>query len=65
MTTDMDDLTWLVEACGTDPRKMAQLSIVLAVASIGDMVTADKSEARSRILQYHLLIKELERRVRQ
>lgn len=59
------DLTWMVEACGGDRQKMAELAIVLAMASLGQIVGApDEQHSTDWILHYKLLISELERRVK-
>jgi hypothetical protein len=56
------DLMWLVEACGDNKMRMAELSLVLATSAVGQTAVPGW-ESEGWVLEYRKLIRELERRV--
>lgn len=65
--TGLLELTHLIEACGTDPRKIAGLALLLALAGVGltaSGATASDESALDQVLEFARVVRELEVRVK-
>lgn len=61
---DVEDLTWMVEACGTDSKRMADVAMLLARAALSEVIRPIHERLLDRVSHYRLLVRELERRIK-